>query len=101
MVHKITDETFAAELASHENVVIKFYADWCGPCKMLSKTIESIKEEIPFEVEEIDADRNAEMAKKYNIRGLPTMVIVDGETEVKRHVGNMTADQVKDFVKVK
>jgi thioredoxin 1 len=81
--------------------ILKFYADWCGPCKMLSKTIESIKEEIPFEVEEIDADNNAEMAKKYNIRGLPTMVIVDGEAEVKRHVGNMTADQVKEFVKVK
>jgi thioredoxin-like negative regulator of GroEL len=68
---------------------------------MLSKTIESIKEEIPFEVEEIDADNNAEMAKQYNIRGLPTMVIVDGEIEVKRHVGNMTTDQVKEFVKVK
>jgi len=81
--------------------ILKFYADWCGPCKMLSKTIESIKEEIPFEVEEIDADNNAEMAKKYNIRGLPTMVIVDGESEVKRHVGNMTADQVKEFIKVK
>jgi thioredoxin 1 len=81
--------------------ILKFYADWCGPCKMLSKTIESIKEEIPFEVEEIDADNNAEMAKQYNIRGLPTMVIVDGEIEVKRHVGNMTTDQVKEFVKVK
>ena len=81
--------------------ILKFYADWCGPCKMLSKIIESIKEEIPFEVEEIDADNNAEMAKKYNIRGLPTMIIVDGETEVKRNVGNMTADQVKEFVKVK
>jgi hypothetical protein len=41
------------------------------------------------------------MAKQYNIRGLPTMVIVDGEIEVKRHVGNMTTDQVKEFVKVK
>jgi thioredoxin 1 len=86
---------------TNEMKILKFYADWCGPCKMLSKTIESIKEEIPFEVEEIDADHNAEMAKKYNIRGLPTMVIVDGEIEVKRHVGNMTADQIKDFVKVK
>ena len=81
--------------------ILKFYADWCGPCKMLSKTIDSIKEEIPFDVEEIDADNNAEMAKKYNIRGLPTMVIVDDETEVKRHVGNMTAEQVRDFVKIK
>jgi thioredoxin 1 len=67
---------------------------------MLSKTIDSIKEEIPFEVEEVDADNNPDMAKKYNIRGLPTMIIVDGDTEVKRHTGNMTADQVKEFVKV-
>ena len=66
----------------------------------MSKTIDSIKEEIPFEVEEVDADNNPDMAKKYNIRGLPTMIIVDGDTEVKRHTGNMTADQVKEFVKV-
>jgi thioredoxin-like negative regulator of GroEL len=67
---------------------------------MLSKTIDSIKEEIPFEIEEIDADNNSDMAVKYKIRGLPTMFIVEGDTEIKRHTGNMTADQVKDFVKI-
>jgi thioredoxin len=80
--------------------ILKFYADWCGPCKMLSKIIETIKEEIPFEIEEIDVDNNSIMATKYNIRALPTMVIVDGETEVKRHIGNMTRAQVKKFVKL-
>lgn len=80
--------------------ILKFYADWCGPCKMLSKTIDSIKEEIPFEIEEVDADNNAEMVQQYNIRGLPTMIIVDGETEIKRCAGAMNATELKEFVKV-
>jgi len=80
--------------------ILKFYADWCGPCKMLSMTIETIKEEITFEIEEVDIDNNVDMAQKYNIRSVPTMIIVDGETEVKRRTGNMTAEQVKEFITV-
>jgi len=80
--------------------ILKFYADWCGPCKMLSRSIETIKDEIPFKIEEINADTNTDLAQKYNIRSLPTMIIVDGETEIKRNVGNMTAEQVKKFIKI-
>jgi hypothetical protein len=67
---------------------------------MLSNTIDSIKEEIPFEIEEVDATSNAVMTKKYNIRGVPTMIIVNGEAEVKRHIGNMTVEQIKEFVTI-
>ena len=70
------------------------------PCKMLSKTIDSVKNQIPFEIEEIDSDNNPKMAIKYNIRGLPTMIIVDGDTEVKRFVGAMKSTELLEFVKV-
>lgn len=80
--------------------ILKFYANWCDPCNMLTKTIEAIKEEIPFEIEEVDIDNNVDMAQKYNICVLPTMIIVDGETEVKRDTGDMTADQIKKFVTI-
>ena len=80
--------------------ILKFYSDWCNTCKMLSNTIDSIKEEIPFEIEEVDATSNAVMTKKYNIRGVPTMIIVNGEAEVKRHIGNMTVEQIKEFVTI-
>ena len=80
--------------------ILKFYSDWCDTCKMLSSTIDSIKEEIPFEIEDVDAINNTVMAKKYNIRGVPTIIIIDGEAEVKRHIGNMTADQIKAFVTI-
>ena len=80
--------------------ILKFYASWCGPCKSLSAVIESIKDELPYEIEEIDSDENMDMARKYNIRSLPTMVIVDGDIEIKRQIGMMNAQQLKDFMAV-
>lgn len=80
--------------------ILKFSASWCGPCKMLSKTIEGIKAEMPYPVEEIDIDENTELAQKYSIRGVPTMVLVDGDKEVKRKVGAMTAPELKQFLAV-
>ena len=80
--------------------ILKFYATWCGPCKALSSVIESIKDEIPYEIEEIDSDENMDMARKYNIRSLPTMVIVDGDKEVRRQMGMMNAKQLKEFMAV-
>ena len=77
--------------------ILKFQAEWCGPCKSLSTTINGIKDQLPLQIEEVDIDQNSDLAIKYNIRGVPTLVIVDNDTEVKRHTGNMTAEQVKKF----
>jgi thioredoxin-like negative regulator of GroEL len=63
-------------------------------------TIAGIKDEIPYPVEEIDIDENSEMAQKFGIRGVPTMVIVDGDKEVKRKVGAMTAPELKTFLSI-
>jgi thioredoxin 1 len=80
--------------------ILKFSASWCGPCKMLSTTIAGIKDEIPYPIEEIDIDANSELAQAFGVRGVPTMVIVDGDKEVKRKVGAMTAAELKAFAKV-
>jgi thioredoxin-like negative regulator of GroEL len=78
--------------------ILKFYATWCAPCKALSATINSIKDEITLEIEEIDSDENMDMARKYNVRSLPTMIMVDGDKEIKRQAGLMSADQLREFV---
>lgn len=78
--------------------ILKFYAEWCGPCKMLSKTLDTMKEQIPYEIVEIDVDNDIETSSKYGIRGVPTMIMVDGDAEVKRQTGNMSAEQLKQFV---
>lgn len=80
--------------------ILKFSASWCGPCKMLSMTIAGIKDQIPYPVEEIDIDEDTELAQKYGIRGVPTLVLVDGVKEIKRKVGALTAPELKQFLSV-
>ena len=74
--------------------LLKFHATWCQPCKMLSKTLDTI--ELPFKLVDIDIDENIEQAQKYNVRGVPTLVLVDDEGKtVTTHVGSMTKEQFK------
>jgi thiol-disulfide isomerase/thioredoxin len=65
--------------------VLRFTASWCGPCKMLAKNLESIKTDLEIQVVDIDTD--TAMAQKYGIRGVPTLIMLDGDKEVKRNVG--------------
>lgn len=83
--------------------ILKFSATWCAPCRDLATTIAEISDNIGMDVEEIDVDSNAALATKYNIRSVPTMIIVDGDddTEIKRHSGNMTAAEITKWVKIK
>ena len=74
--------------------ILKFAASWCSPCAMLSNMLESTDLGIP--VEEIDIDENMELPKKYGIRGVPTMVLLnDDGVEVRRLIGLPTKDQLE------
>ena len=77
--------------------VLKFYADWCGPCKMLTKVLEGVQINTP--IEEVNIDDNNEMAAKFGIRGVPTCVLVDDTgKEVSRRVGMVNEAQFREFV---
>lgn len=62
-----------------------FSAQWCGPCKSLSPIMNEVSSQIS--VEKIDVDLDYERAQKYGVRNIPTVILVDGITEVKRFVG--------------
>lgn len=79
----------------------KFYAEWCAPCKMLSKVIAEAKDKIDVEVVEFDIDAEMMTAVNYGIRSVPTMVLVDDqEKEIKRLNGYVNEEKLLEFLKV-
>ena len=77
-VLKITEENFEDEVINSEKtVLIDFYADWCGPCKMMSPVIDEIAEEVAenIKVGKVNIDENMNLAEKYGIMSIPTIMV--------------------------
>ncbi len=80
--------------------VLKFYADWCGPCKALSQVIKNAGDKVTVTIEDVNIDENLFMAQDFKVRGVPTMVIVDeSENEIRRKVGMMNEEELLQFLK--
>ena len=76
--------------------VLRFTASWCQPCKMLAKTLESIA--IDYPIETIDIDENQELSIQYGVRGVPTLVMLEDDVEIKRVVGMQTEGFLKEWL---
>lgn len=80
--------------------LVKLGASWCSPCKALSKIIEDI-DLGPYTLVEIDVDSQREQAMKYNIRGVPVLVVEDDNgNELRRSVGFLSQTKLKEFLKI-
>ena len=89
-VLKITTENFENEvLQSDRPVIVDFYADWCGPCKMMSPIIDKIAEELgdTVKVGKVNSDENMELAEKFGIMSIPTIMIFKGGNLDKTFIG--------------
>jgi thioredoxin 1 len=76
--------------------IVRFTASWCGPCKMLAKTLEEVNTNLPIEV--VDIDVHPEIAAEFGIRSVPTLVIVEDNIPSKRIVGNKTKQELEAFI---
>jgi len=86
-------------LKSDKKVLVDFYAEWCGPCKMLAPVIEEIKEERKdIKVISIDVDEEDMLAEEYGISSIPCLVVFENGKEVKRSVGFQSKDSVLEML---
>ena len=98
MVHKFTESNFDAEvLQSDLPVFVDFYADWCGPCKMMSPVIDKLAEEFAgrIKVGKVNVDENGDLAVKYGIMSIPNMIFFKNGQPVDRIVGAIPKPQMK------
>lgn len=88
-VLKITSENFEKEVLNSDKItIIDFYADWCGPCKMMSPVIDEIAEENDsVKVGKLNVDEAQDIAVKYNVMSIPTIIVFKNGKEDKRFVG--------------
>ena len=98
---KTTDETFNQDvLQSDAPVLLDFWAEWCGPCKMIGPILEELSEEYAETVKimKLNVDENNNTAIAYAVRSIPTLILFKGSKVQAQHIGSASKAQLKEFL---
>ena len=102
MINIFNEENFESEvLKSDKTTIVDFYADWCGPCKMMSPVIEKIAEENAENVKvgKVNVDDNQELAVEYNVMSIPTILIFKDGNIAKTFIGVTAKQEIEEAIK--
>ena len=91
----ITEEEFKTLV--NDTIVVQFSAAWCGPCKVLTKTIEQNEDKFNVPIYKVDIDEARDLAKALGIRSVPTIIRFENKQETKRIVGNKPIEQLVEL----
>lgn len=93
--------SFSKIIDSEIPVLVDFYADWCGPCKMLGPILKQVKDEMgeSIKIVKIDVDKNQSLAAKYQVRGVPNMLLFKNGKQLWRQSGVLQKDAIVEIVK--
>jgi thioredoxin 1 len=96
-----TDKSFGEDVISSQiPVLVDFWAEWCGPCKMIGPILEELAPEMDGKIKivKVDVDNNSQTAMNYSIRSIPTLIIVKDGTVQAQHIGAASKAQLENFI---
>ena len=100
-IHYVTDDTFAAEvLQSQEPVLVDYWAEWCGPCKMIAPILDDIAKDYAgrLKVAKLNIDDNQTTPATYGVRGIPTLMLFKNGAVEATKVGLLSKAQLSTFI---
>jgi thioredoxin 1 len=101
LIHHVTDQSFEPEVLKADTpVLVDYWAEWCGPCKAIAPLLDEVAKEYHgrVKVTKVNIDDNQEVPRKYNIRGIPTLMLFKNGNLEAMKVGAMSKSQLTAFL---